>query len=115
MGKYKMVILTNAVDGREDEYNNWYNNTHLQEVVAAPGFASAQRFKLHTLVGGDLKQKYLAIYEIDAPSPEAALKSLTESAPHMQLSDAMDMPTMVGAVFEACSDVVAAPKAKASA
>jgi len=37
MAKYKMVTLTNPVEGREEAYNDWYQNVHLPEVVAYKG------------------------------------------------------------------------------
>ena len=30
---------------REDEYNDWYTNTHLPEVLDIPGITAARRFK----------------------------------------------------------------------
>ena len=29
---------------REDEYNDWYTNTHLPEVLDIPGITAARRF-----------------------------------------------------------------------
>ena len=47
MAKYTFVVLTNAVEGKDDAFDEWYTNTHLGEVqLAVPGFVSAQRFKL---------------------------------------------------------------------
>jgi hypothetical protein len=116
MGKYKLVVLSNAVAGREDEYNDWYTNQHLDDVVAIPGFASAVRMKHLTPVAGDFAHKYLAIYEIDAPDAETAVKALMDSsAAGMFISESLDMSTIQCAVFEACSNEVAAPKQKAPA
>ena len=28
-----LVVLSSPVEGREDEYNEWYSNVHLREVV----------------------------------------------------------------------------------
>ena len=36
------------------------------EAFVAPGFVSAQRFKLQSLMGGALTQRYLALYGMDA-------------------------------------------------
>jgi hypothetical protein len=44
--KYTLVVLTNAVEGKEAEFNEWYSKTHLKDVIAIPGFKSAQRFKI---------------------------------------------------------------------
>src|SRR5690606_19186746 len=43
---YAYVVLSNPVPGRDQEYNDWYSNRHLADVVAVPGFVSAQRFRL---------------------------------------------------------------------
>ena len=46
MTSYSFLVLSNAVDGRDDEYNDWYTNRHLPDVAATPGFVSATRFRL---------------------------------------------------------------------
>ncbi len=75
------IVLTNPAEGLEDEYNEWYDNVHLAEVVAVPGFKSARRYKLsphqygNTIYGvagnPDLKHRYLAVYEIEGDVKEA--------------------------------------------
>lgn len=37
MGNYTLVVFTNPVEGREDDYNEWYDNQHLGDVIAAAG------------------------------------------------------------------------------
>ena len=39
-------VLTHPVEGREADYNQWYTEIHLAEVLALPGFVAVQRFKL---------------------------------------------------------------------
>ena len=34
MAKLWLVVLTNPVEGREDEYNEWYSGRHLEDVLA---------------------------------------------------------------------------------
>lgn len=90
--RYKFVVLTNAVEGREAEFNDWYSNTHLADVIAIPGIVSADRFELAEFQR-TLPQpyKYLAIYEIETDD----LKWVTEElgrrsgTPAMVISDAM--------------------------
>lgn len=108
MGKFKIVVLTNPTAGQEDEYNDWYTNRHLRDVVAIPGIRSAQRFKLMDAMGFEHRHRYLAIYEIESDDPHAVIQELlsrrgTES---MVISDALDMDTAVGGVFEPCSEVI---------
>lgn len=116
MGKYKLVVLSNAVPGREDEYNEWYSNRHLDDVVAIPGFASAVRLKHLTPVSGVFELSYMALYDIDADEPAAALAALNESAAAgMFISEALDLSSLKCAVFEVCSNEITARRAKAPA
>ena len=90
MGKHILVAMTNPNDGRDDDFNDWYSNTHVHEVVAIPGFVSAQRFKLSPEQAGDGSEfEYLAIYEIEAENAGAALQALKEARPNLNMSDAL--------------------------
>ncbi len=90
MARHFMLVLTNPVEGREDEYNEWYNHTHLGEVLGVEGFVAAQRFEINALSEGG-PFKYLAIYEIEADDPSTIVDKLTQAMPGMNLSEAMDM------------------------
>ena len=65
MEKWILVIASNCSDpAREDEFNDWYDNIHLPDLMKNPGFVRASRFvnpEPSTLESG----KYLAIYEIE--------------------------------------------------
>ncbi len=67
MQKYNFMVLTNAVEGRDDEFNEWYSNTHLDDVLKVPGITAAQRFKLskHQREARPYPYEYLAIYECE--------------------------------------------------
>jgi hypothetical protein len=64
---YYLVVFSNPVAGREDEYNRWYDKQHLADVTSIPGFVSGQRY---VISNQQLRQdahppgKYLAIYKI---------------------------------------------------
>jgi hypothetical protein len=64
--EYTLIIYTSPADGREDEYNAWYDDTHLAEFSALPGVIAGRRFK----VAGDGKPQYAAIYELSAHPDE---------------------------------------------
>jgi antibiotic biosynthesis monooxygenase (ABM) superfamily enzyme len=73
---------------REDEYNRWYDETHLREVVALPGFVAARRY--HPADGDGA---YVAIYDVDVDDLSAVMATLGEAATSgkLQMSDAMQM------------------------
>jgi molybdate transport system substrate-binding protein len=41
---YYLYVLNDPAQGREDEYNDWYDHQHAPDVVSIPGFVSAQRY-----------------------------------------------------------------------
>ncbi|HEY3654725.1 MAG TPA: hypothetical protein VGL34_07025 [Steroidobacteraceae bacterium] len=86
-------MISNPMPGQEDEYNRWYTDDHLKDVVAVAGFASAERFKV-VMEATDrlLPGKYVAIYEIDADDPKAAFAQLGKDseAGKLPLSPAFD-------------------------
>jgi hypothetical protein len=72
-----LIHFTNPVKGREDEYNNWYSNRHLHDIVSMDGFTAAQRFQFTPSgMATENPFRYLAIYRAagdDVARAEAAL------------------------------------------
>ena len=46
MSNPQFLVFSNPVEGREDEYNEWYDNVHLRDVCNVPGVAGAKRYEL---------------------------------------------------------------------
>jgi hypothetical protein len=97
MAKATLVVLTNPVSAdAEAEYNDWYNNTHLADVVAVEGFVSAQRFRVVDVPAmSDAPtpdHRYLALYEVEADDIGAVAEALVASAgtDAMVISPALD-------------------------
>ena len=64
------VVLMTTVDvdpSAIDQFNHWYNEVHLPEILACPGFLSAARYEC---VAG--QPQFVAIYELES---EAALST----------------------------------------
>jgi len=65
MEKWILVVRVNCSDRlREDEFNDWYSNVHVPDLLEIPGFVSAIRY-----VNPDLSAwesgKYVTIYNIE--------------------------------------------------
>lgn len=109
MARYKLVVLTNPMSEEQDaEFNDWYDNIHLDDVVAVPGFISAQRFRLKNGLGFEHTHRYLALYEVETDNPEAACEELfsRQGTERMMISEALDLPGALAGLFEPCSEVV---------
>jgi hypothetical protein len=102
MRKYKLVVMSGPVEGKEDEYNDWYQNTHLADLTAIPGIVSAQRFRHAADLGAGTGHRYLAIYDIETDDLQATMAGIGESSQGgaMFISDALDLGNIIATVFE---------------
>jgi len=65
------IVMTEAVDGEEDEFNDWYTNIHCHDTMRLKGCVATQRWKLSPyqlrynarLIGPE--QRWLCIYELN--------------------------------------------------
>src|ERR1700730_14605784 len=102
---YYFFVFSNPVAGHEDEYNKWYNEQHAPDVVAIPGFVTAQRFvktelPLYRMV--DLQvPKYLVVYKIVTDNIEAVFTEVARrlSTKETVMSPTFDSKTSVSYVY----------------
>ena len=103
---YYFFVFSNPVAGHEDEYNQWYEHQHAQDVVAIPGFVTAQRFikndlPLYRMV--DLQvPKYLIIYKIVTADVEAVFSEVNRrlESGETVISPTFDRRTSVSYVYK---------------
>ena len=74
-----LMMITNPVEGREDEFNDWYDNRHVPDVVNNPGFQWAQRYKVKSTFSGEpSSHSYFAIYGIEQGALDSTVNALYE-------------------------------------
>lgn len=97
MLKHIFMAMTNASEGKDAEFSTWYDEVHLGEVLATPGFAAVQRYQLDDVqLGTNHPYKFLAIYELETDDPQATLHALASGpkTPHGGLIGAAPMATL---------------------
>ncbi len=65
MNRGLLLTMTEPPPHLEEEFNAWYDDEHMAERLAIPGYRSALRWVASGKPG---EGKYLATYELDAPS-----------------------------------------------
>lgn len=102
--KYLHVVQTSPTPGREDEFNEWYENVHVPEVLTMPGYLSGQRFRL---ISSDpfVGPRYFAVYEIESDDIVATLETVKNTAPTRTKSGAIDTTASVVLTYEAIGDL----------
>lgn len=99
MARYLFVFHSSPHEGRDDEYNDWYENLHLDEVVSVPGFLSAERFLLEQSVHGEPpRHKHLCLYEVETDDLDEAFKVMRST--DMVISDAINVESGSGIVYK---------------
>ena len=78
MAKATVLVFTNCADpAREKEFNEWYDNTHVPDVLETPGFVSCTRYEM---IGdpGPGQGKFLAVYEVESDDLPSAMADLQQ-------------------------------------
>jgi hypothetical protein len=99
--KYLVAILSEPTAGQETEYNEYYENLHLDEVLQTTGFTSARRFRLAAEAGGVCPLPYLAVYETTGDDAESVLKRINDTRGQRQQSRSINKRTAAVWIFEA--------------
>jgi len=98
--KRLVLVLTEPTDGNEAEFNDYYENTHLDEVLASTGWQSAQRYQIKGQAGEPSPLPYLAAYEAEGEDAADVLKTLNDSRDQRQQSKSLNKRTGRVWVFE---------------
>jgi hypothetical protein len=108
--RYVFLVLTNAAEGQDEAFNDWYTNQHLPDLLRIDGFVSAQRFELtaiQRLVTFPHPYRYAAIYELETDDLATTYQAMQDAA------DAGRMPSTgaiahdrIGSVFIPLTDRV---------
>ena len=92
--EYTLIVYTSPAEGREDDYNAWYDDVHLGEFSALPGVISGRRFKV-AAADADAKPVYAALYELSS-HPDQVFAAMNEGIKDgtVHMSDAIDATSL---------------------
>ena len=77
MARWILAVETNCTDpSREKEFNEWYDNIHLQDILQSPGMLSATRYK--NSLAGEGRGEYLALYEMETEDMQQTMAAFGE-------------------------------------
>jgi len=110
MQRHSLLVLTKPFEGSDEEFNRWYDEQHLADVLDIPGFVSARRYRIvDSRYQGEalLLWRYLAIYEIECDDLSQALDEIRKRSgtTAMPISDTLDMSKVATLVMQPLSSV----------
>lgn len=115
MKEYTLVVYSNAAPGRDQEFNDWYNDVHLKDVTGVPGIVSARRLKLAEFsldpTAAPPAYRYIALYTLASDDPQAVLDDMRGQVEtgRIALTEAMQ-PDFLAYCYEAASPQVNAER-----
>ena len=86
-----LMVWCDVPEDREEEFDRWYNEEHIAEILTVPGVLNAARYE--AVKGGP---KHLAVYELE--SPAAVLGDGFTKRTKSKWSETMG-PTLIGTNF----------------
>ena len=85
---------------REQEYNSWYDDVHIPELLALDGIVAARRLRPI-----DRQGPYVAIYELEGDDLQAILDNMIANAGQLHMSDALLLdPAPIPRLLETTSE-----------
>ena len=99
--KQLVLVLTEPTEGKVDEFNQYYENLHLDEVLQTTGWKTAQRYQLVEQAGEECPLPYLAVYEAESVEGKSAIARMNETRSQRQQSGALNRRTAGAWIFEA--------------
>jgi hypothetical protein len=111
------MVLSEPVEGREAEYNDWYTDTHLPDLCRIPGIVAAERLRaVDTAMNRNQpRHPYLALYTIDCDDVQAVVAEILRrrGTPEMPSTDAINGPINIVQMFEVFAEAAPEPRATA--
>jgi len=105
MASALLIVHSNAVEGRRDDFNDWYSEIHIRDIMRMPGARGVQRFGRGaepppTLASAsDLQFEFLTLYEVSDPRHiiEAHRKDMfTDRLP---IADALNFDSLIDCFY----------------
>lgn len=82
MAKSILLVFANAAEGEDAEFNRWYDEQHLPDMLRIDHVEAAQRFRLDGVAVGaaEFPWRYFTLYELDTDDVPAVLAAIGERA-----------------------------------
>ena len=117
MAKYLLLAMTNPLPGRDEAFNDWYENTAYPTYKSLPGLVPLGRFKSVDVpkmfpFQMDNMFEYLSLYYFETDDPAAfldTLKATFPKRPEYQFSEDIDQSRFFEPIYVALGDINFAP------
>jgi len=81
--RYHLLIFSNHVDEKCEEFEKWYAGQHIHDICAIPGVVGGHLYKLHTIqLNPETEQKYQYVmnWEIETDNLDGVVDEMNKHA-----------------------------------
>ena len=118
MKKHLLLALTNPIEGKDAEFNDWYDNVAYPTYKSLPGLVPLGRFKAADIppmfeFQADNPYQYLSLYYFEADDPVAFMETIKASFadhPEYEFSSTIDTSRFFEPIFTSLGEVNFEPK-----
>lgn len=120
--QYAQFVFATANEGKDEDFNDWYNKKHAPDVASTPGFETWQRYTLNETqlsAPGPTEGEYLVIFNVVTSDVKATFEQFQKAAPKMDANPGDSGKILNGYTYKAIGplldgDQVRAMRAKKS-
>jgi hypothetical protein len=102
MPHYVLAVTSAAAQGRDDDYNDWYDTYHFKEMLEIPGIVGGRRLQVSPMSPHQPPARYLAEYDIEADDPATVMAEMNRRVQggEMRMTDSLDVSQVQIWVYE---------------
>lgn len=103
MAKYDFIVACDAIAGEDDEFNRWYDDRHIPDLMRMVAVVGVDRYELADaqLRGRSAMPRYIAVYHLDTEDLASFFTQLVQlsGTDAMPLSDSLDASSTRSACY----------------
>jgi hypothetical protein len=96
MKHYVLAVTSSAQEGRDADYNEWYDAYHMNDMLAVPGITSGRRLQATPGSPNPPPARYLAEFDIEADDAHAVVADMLQrfQSGEMSMTTALDQSSV---------------------
>jgi hypothetical protein len=114
--QYAQFFFGTANEGKDEDFNEWYNKKHAPAIASIHGFETWQRYTLNEIqlaTPGPTEGEYLVVYNVLTSDVKATFEEVQKALPKMDTNPGDSGKILNGYTYKAIGPLVSADQVRA--
>lgn len=114
--QYAQFVFGTANEGKDEDFNEWYNKKYAPAVASIPGFESWQRYTLNEIqlaTPGPTEGEYLVVYNVLTSDVKTAFEAYQKAAPKIDSNPGDSGKILNAYTYKAIGPLISADQVRA--